>query len=100
MIKYREILRLHAQGISQRGIASSTSNSRTTIREVVKRAEERNVGWPLEENMTDQALQDLLFPEKHTSSDFRRKPDCDYIHRELAKPGVNLTLLWEEYSLS
>ena len=64
VIKYREILRLHAQGISQRGIASSTSNSRTTIREVVKRAEERNVDWPLEENMTDQTLQALLFPEK------------------------------------
>lgn len=49
MIKYREILRLHAQGISQRGIASSTSNSRNTIREVLKRAEEGNTKWPLEE---------------------------------------------------
>jgi transposase len=100
VIKYREILRLNAQGISQRSIASSTSNSRTTIREVVKRAEERNISWPLEENTTDQVLQELLFPEKHASMDFRRKPDCDHIHKELAKPGVNLTLLWEEYSLS
>lgn len=100
MIKYREILRLHTQGISQRGIASSTSNSRTTIREVVKRAEERNIGWPLKEEITDRDLQELLFPEKHASNNFRRKPDCDYIHKELAKPGVNLTLLWEEYSLS
>ena len=100
MIKYREILRLHAQGISQRGIASSTSNSRTTIREVVKRSEELNTRWPLEERVTDQDLQELLFPEKHASFDFRRKPDCEYIHKELAKPGVNLTLLWEEYSLT
>lgn len=100
VIKYREILRLHAQGISQRGIASSTSNSRTTIREVVKRAEKRNISWPLEEELTDHDLQEMLFPEKHASNDFRRKPDCDYIHKELAKPGVNLTLLWEEYSLS
>ncbi|MBM7581165.1 IS21 family transposase [Jeotgalibacillus terrae] len=100
MVKYREILRLHAQGISQRGIASSTSNSRNTIREVLKRAEECQTKWPLEEGMTDQDLQALLFPEKHTSIDFRRKPDCNLIHKELAKPGVNLTLLWEEYSLS
>jgi len=69
VIKYRETLRLHAQGISQRAIASSPSNSRTTIREVVKRADERNVSWPLEENTTDQVLQELLFSEKHTSTD-------------------------------
>ena len=25
------------------------------------------------------------------------EPDFQYIHRELAKPGVNLTLLWTEY---
>ena len=25
------------------------------------------------------------------------EPDYPYIHRELAKPGVTLTLLWEEY---
>ena len=27
----------------------------------------------------------------------RKEPDYTYIHRELARPGVNLTLLWTEY---
>ena len=37
-------------------------------------------------------MRKLLFPEKEkeTSS---RTPDCVYIHRELAKPGVTMTLL-------
>ncbi|MEQ6375943.1 hypothetical protein RZN25_03800 [Bacillaceae bacterium S4-13-56] len=100
MVKYREILRLHAQGVSQRGIASSCSNSRNTIREVVKRANSLKVSWPFEGGMTDSDLQELLFPEKHDASNFRKKPDCEYIHKELAKPGVNLALLWDEYCLS
>src|SRR5690606_17187065 len=100
VVKYREILRLHAQGVSQRGIASSCANSRNTIREVVKRAQKLNISWPFQEDMTDSDLQELLFPEKHEASNFRRKPDCEYIHKELAKPGVNLALLWDEYCLS
>ncbi|MGP4073301.1 IS21 family transposase [Piscibacillus sp. B03] len=100
MVKYREILRLHAQGVTQRGIASSCSHSRNTVREVVKRAEGKNIRWPFEEDLTDADLQNILFPEKHTSSDFRKKPDCDYIHKELAKSGVTLSLLWDEYTLN
>lgn len=77
MVKYRDILRLHAQNVSQRGIASSCSTSRNTIREVLKRAQEKNISWPFESSWTDHDLQELLFPEKHASSDFRRKPDCE-----------------------
>lgn len=100
MVKYRDILRLHAQNVSQRGIASSCSTSRNTIREVLKRAQEKNISWPFESSWTDHDLQELLFPEKHASSDFRRKPDCEWIHKELARPGVNLALLWDEYALT
>ncbi|WP_243647021.1 helix-turn-helix domain-containing protein [Scopulibacillus darangshiensis] len=53
VVKYREILRLHAQGVSQRGIAASCSCSRSTIREVVKRAEKGGIFWPFEDDMSD-----------------------------------------------
>ncbi|MBG9541698.1 IS21 family transposase [Cytobacillus firmus] len=99
MVKYREILRLHAQEVTQRGIASSCGHSRNTIREVIRRAEEKNIQWPIEKGMTDQDLQMILFPEKKVPSDHRRKPDGEYIHKELAKTGVTLSLLWDEYSL-
>ncbi|SIS66900.1 IS21 family transposase [Salimicrobium salexigens] len=98
MVKYREILRLQAQGVTQRGIASSCGHSRNTVREVLKRAEERAVQWPLEDEVTDADLMGILFPEKQIPSDHRRKPDGDYIHKELAKSGVTLSLLWDEYS--
>jgi len=38
MIQYREILRLHSQGVSQRGIAAACRCSRKTIRDLVERA--------------------------------------------------------------
>lgn len=92
MVKYREILRLHAQGLSQRGIASSCSCSRNTISEVLKRAHSKGISWPFEKDMPDGELQEILFPEKSAASGFRSVPDCEYIHKELAKSGVTLSL--------
>ena len=46
--------------------------------------------------MTNDDLKKYLYPGR-TSSAGRRIPDYSYIHRELAKPGVTLTLLWSEY---
>lgn len=43
MIKYREILRLHAQEVTQRGIASSCGHSRNTIRGTTSKTQIYNV---------------------------------------------------------
>ena len=66
MIQYREILRLHSQGVSQRGIAAACRCSRKTIRDLVERAKNHGIEWPFEKNTTDSDLQELLFPEKAT----------------------------------
>jgi transposase len=97
VIKYREILRLHAQSLSNRSIASSCGCSRNTVGDVLKRARELKVSWPFEGDITDTELQKILFPEKN-KSDLRKQPDCEYIHKEMAKSGVTLSLLWHEYS--
>lgn len=96
MIKYREILRLYSQGISQRGIASSCQCSRNTASAVIQRADKCEISWPFEEDLSDSELQDLLFPEKALPTS-RKIPDCEYIYREMAKSGVTLSLLWSEY---
>jgi transposase len=96
VIKYREILRLHAQGLSNRSIESSCGYSRNTVGEVLKRAQELQVTWPFEREFTDAELQTIMFPEKN-KSDLRKLPDCEYIHKEMAKSGVTLSLLWHEY---
>lgn len=96
MINYREILRLHSQGISQRGIAASCQCSRNTVSAVIQRADECGIAWPFKKELSDSELQDLMFPEKALPTS-RKIPDCEYIHREMAKSGVTLSLLWNEY---
>lgn len=97
MVNYREILRLHSMGQSQRNIRSAVHCSDHTVRAVVDEAAKRRVQWPLDADVTNADLELLLFPDKYKNVSMYVEPDYQYIHRELAKPGVTLTLLWEEY---
>lgn len=45
---------------------------------------------------SDNDLAKNLFPERILQSS-RKQPDCEYIHKEMAKSGVTLSLLWNEY---
>ena len=97
MANYREILRLASLKHSQREIAASLKCSRNTIGEVLNTAAQKGITWPLDNDVTNAELEALLFPNKHKVESIYAEPDYAYIHRELAKPGVTLTLLWEEY---
>jgi len=97
MVNYREILRLNSMGYSQRQIASSTRSSHHTVKTVLELASVQDISWPLDEAGSNNDLEKLFFPERrHTSKD-RVEPDFAYIHKELARSGVTLTLLWSEY---
>ena len=96
MVKYREILRLKEMGYTQRQIAASVRSSRNTVSEVIKLADLYGLKWPLDDTITDKALQKLLYPDRAIRSD-GQEPDYAYIHSELAKDDVTLTLLWNEY---
>ena len=97
MVKYREILRLHSLGQSQRTIRSSAHCSDNTVRTVLEVASQKGIQWPLDDDITNADLERMLFPDKYKSACLYIEPDYPYIHRELAKRGVTLTLLWEEY---
>lgn len=99
MTNYREILRLHSRGISQRSIADSCQCSRNTVARVLERAREVNVSWPLKSDLTDSELEKLLFPASAEISTNRCLPDLENIHKELAKSGITLRLLWTEYCM-
>ena len=71
MTQYRQILRLHSQGISQRSIARSCQCSRNTVASVLHRASAANLTWPLDVE-TDADLERLLFPEKQEHVSLRR----------------------------
>ncbi|UOQ49502.1 hypothetical protein MUN88_05280 [Gracilibacillus caseinilyticus] len=47
--------------------------------------------------MTDQLIEKFLFPEKTLEGSGRHPLNFDYIHEELAKPNVTLSLLHHEY---
>lgn len=97
MTPYREILRLHSQGISQRSIAASCSCSRNTVARAIEKSREYNLGLPLPKELTDQKLAELFYPRQPPALSNRRMPDYEQGHKELAKNGVTLSLLWTEY---
>ena len=96
MTKYREILRLSSLGFSNRNIALSVPCSRNTVAKVLKRAQELDISWPLEDNQTDGGLEALFHPKQSDRSP-KRMPDYNYIHKELLRNGVSKKLLWTEY---
>ena len=90
--QYSEILRLASLGLSGRSIADSVSCSCNNVSEVLARAVKLGVEWPVPLEVGGAELRKLLFPDKEKESS-SRTPDCEYIHRELAKPGVTMALL-------
>lgn len=97
MVNYREILRLTSLGYSQRQIAASVHSSRSTISEVQALARKVGLTLPLVDSITNEVLLKTFYPERITATNPRIEPDYSYIHKELAKSGVNLSLLWTEY---
>ena len=96
MTSYHEILRLSAQGISQRSIARSCGCSRNTVSRVLTQAQQKKIEWSVIQDLTDGDLYNILFPNQNQPG-LHKAPDCQYIHREMAKSGVTLSLLWNEY---
>lgn len=99
MLRYLAILRLREQGLSLRSIAASTGNSRQKVTEVIDRATDKGLMGPFDDDMTDKWIEEFLFPEKTLESSGRHPIDFDYVHKELAKPNVNLSLLHHEYEM-
>jgi transposase len=52
--------------------------------------------WPLPDNVSDKMLEQRLFCTR-AKTQKRKMPDLDYVHQEMARSGVTLSLLWNEY---
>lgn len=98
MRQIREVLRLKWEcGLSDRKTGQSLNLSRPAVAEYVQRASSAGLSWPLPATLDDARLETLLFPLAPVPVGLRRAPDYALIHRELARKGVTLMLLWEEY---
>jgi transposase len=92
MRKIREVLRLRFDhGPSQRAIGHSLGLSTGAMNTYLAR-------WPLPDGLDDTQLEKLLYPPPPAvATEQRPVPDWVVVHRELRRPNVTLSLLWEEY---
>lgn len=97
MTNFREILKLHSLGSSQRSIAREVQSSRDTVADVIRTAEAAGITWPLGDDITNEDIQEILFPGKYAFASLYTVLDYQWIHTELARKGVTLTLFWDEY---
>ena len=99
MRQLRHLLRLHHDGVSAREIGRRLGVARSTIQDNLKRAAAAGLAWPLADGVTDEALERQLFGRAGVTQGLRRRvePDWAALARELKRPGVTMTILWEEY---
>ena len=65
MTDYREILRLDSLKHSQRSIAQAAGCSRNTVEKVLRTARDKGVQWPVEDDIGNRELEEILFPGKY-----------------------------------
>ncbi len=98
---YVEMIRLHEAGFSQREIAKIVSSGRNTVARTIKIAQEQEVSyeavsqWSIKE--IDQVFS-LRLDKQDEPISYYVMPDFKTLSKELAKPGVTMQLLWEEYA--
>jgi len=98
MRKIVDVLRLHHEGgRSHREIARAVGASPTTVGEILRRAKQCALIYPVPAGMSEAGLEALLYAPTAPSNRTRPEPDWPGVHRELRRKGVTLDLLWQEY---
>jgi transposase len=97
MTKYREILRLDSLKIKHSQIAVSVGCSRQTVISVLQKAKQKSIEYEAAKTMSDNDLAKAINDSGGIDRMQYRMPDYEYVHRELGKSGVTLSLLWVEY---
>ena len=94
----KEVLRLKSLNFSLREISRSVNIAKSSVHDLVRKAEDANIGWPPPEDIDDEALERLLYPEPVEVRGGKVAPQWSFIHREFKRRGVTRQLLWEEYA--
>jgi transposase len=96
-IKAKLILQLRNQGLSRRAIESAQGVSRHSIQSVLDAAERLGLGWDDVAEQSDAEVYSTLFPGRGVHESVFAQPDWARVHAELARVGVTLKLLHQEY---
>ena len=96
MVNHKEILRLKSLGLTHQEIAASCGCGRNTVTRTLARAREQSLSWDVAQGLSSQQVTATLFPSEQTAPS-HKMPDYEWVHREMQKSGVTLSLLWVEY---
>jgi len=90
---------LGCAGVSKHQIARRTGVVPSTVRETLKRFAASGLSWPLGEEVTDTVLAARMYRNAGKKQGHRQfaEPDWAWVHRELKRKHVTLTILWDEY---
>lgn len=99
MPNYLEIVRLHELSVSQRSISQTLATSRNTVSKVIKTVSVQQLSYHELKQWDYQKVEELFTQpkEKEQRQTHFTMPDYEQLAKELAKPGVTIQLLWEEY---
>lgn len=89
-------MELHFKDTTQRTICSSVGHSRQTVSDTIQKAQELGL-VELHDEMTNEWLEEFLFPEKQAVAKGYCPINWEEVHRELQKKNVTLKLLHREY---
>ena len=90
----REVLRLRAEGFSEREIARSVGCARLSVQIGLWRADQAGVIWPLAPDQHEGTLEALLYPRRPPGVEVHPTPDFEWIERELKRKRVTRRQLW------
>ena len=96
-IKAKLVLQLRNQSLSRRAIESAHGISRHSIQAVLDAAELAGLGWDDVAEMSETEVYAALFPGRGVHESVFAQPDWPRVHTELARVGVTLKLLHQEY---
>ncbi len=98
-IKVKLILELRDKGLNRSEIAASRHISRRHVNEVFKRALALGLKFADIAEKSEDDVYKIIYPYKFFMEDsLYTAPDYSAVHIELKRVGVNLRLLWLEYS--
>jgi len=100
MRKIREILRLHFEShLTQRQISASTGVSKGTVSEYLRRATAAGLTWQVAQEISETQVEARLFRlVGRAEPPSRAAVDMAWVHGEMRRVGVTLTLVWSEYA--
>src|SRR5690554_8171744 len=99
MSKVKQVLRLHAQGVSNRKIATALGIYKGTVNSHIQKI--KDLHYSIDELLAleDPGLERVLFAgnpayKQERFDEFKKK--IPYLEKELARPHVTRYLLWQE----